>query len=118
MSLVADSLPWTGSSLRSTATGFAATSVAVANFGYAAQSLPLPAVHPTGLPNCELLTSLEATALVLPSGGTASLVLTIPNDPTLAGIVLHHQFVQVELGAAGLASLSASNALTLTVGSF
>lgn len=44
---------------------------------------------------------------------------SIPNDPIYAGVLLHHQMLQLEVDTVpSLLSLSSSNALALTIGSF
>ncbi|MCA8951625.1 MAG: hypothetical protein KDE27_19110, partial [Planctomycetes bacterium] len=119
MLLTAAYLPWIGSSFESMATGFAPSSLAVSAYGLATQSLPLALLHAAGLPNCDLLVTAEAVRLLVPAGGSATLQFAIPKDLSLVGVRLHHQFLQGEFGAQGaLLSLSASNALALTVGAF
>jgi hypothetical protein len=56
---------------------------------------------------------------VLPSGGSATSTLVLPNSAAVAGFVMHQQMVVVELGGStGLSAFSSSNALSLTVGTF
>lgn len=119
VTLTADGLPWTGSTFVTTATGFATGSLGAAIIGLTPQSLPLTALHPAGLPGCDLLATTDSVQLVVPAGGRAQNSLTIPNDPVLAGLALAHQFVQGEVDALGaLTSLSSSNALALVIGAF
>lgn len=119
LTLTADTLPWIGSTFESSATGFAPASLGASIVGLATQSLPLSLLHPTALPNCDLLATTEAVQLLLPTGGMASQSFAIQNDPALVGVQLAHQVVQGELDAQGnLVSLSGSNALQLTVGVF
>jgi len=120
LALASDSLPWLGNTFQSTATGFASNSVGVALLGWSTQNLPLATVHPVGLPNCDLLTTADATQVVLPSaGGASSYQIPTPNDPIFTGVQLFHQLVQVEFNAPGaLLSLSSSNGLALTIGTF
>ena len=57
--------------------------------------------------------------LLVPTAGAASWLFSIPNDPIYAGVLLHHQMLQLEIDTApSLLSLSSSNALALTIGSF
>ncbi len=119
MALTADTLPWTGSTFASTATGFAAGSLGVALVGLNQQSLPLAQLHPSGIAGCELSTSTEAIQLVVPAQGTATQQFSIPNDPVFAGVTFAHQFLQGELAPQGaLLSVSSTNALNLTIGAF
>ncbi|MFO1076788.1 MAG: hypothetical protein U1E73_03580 [Planctomycetota bacterium] len=117
--LVADTLPWMGSTFRSTATGFAAQALAVSVLGFTPNNLPLSAVLPVGLPNCDLLASSDAVLLTIPQAGTSHYRLTLPETPVFVGVPLSHQFVQLALSPTGaITSLSSSNALTLVLGMF
>ncbi|MCR9243936.1 MAG: WD40 repeat domain-containing protein [bacterium] len=119
MTLAAGTLPWTGSTFASSATGFAAGSLGVALVGLGQQSLPLAQLHPSGIAGCQLLTSTEAIQLVVPAAGIATQQFTIPNDPVFAGVTFAHQFLQGELDPQGaLLSLSGTSALELTIGAF
>ncbi|MBK8977580.1 MAG: hypothetical protein IPM29_16830 [Planctomycetes bacterium] len=69
-----------------------------------------------GLPNRDLLSTLEVAETWSPVGGAVHFRLTIPNVPAFAGIRLFHQFVRIEVGARGLASVSSSNGIALTRG--
>jgi hypothetical protein len=117
--LVAVALPWVGSTARTKAAGFAGNAVAVAILGLRTAQVPLTALHPSGLPGCDLLTTSEVTVLALPAGGAVDFSLAIPDAPWLAGLVLNHQFLQADLGpSGGLTTLSSSNRLTLTLGAY
>jgi hypothetical protein len=117
--LSAADLPWTGAVFASRATGFASGSLGVAIVGLSALAVPLGAIHPSGLPNCHLLATTECVSLVLPVAGAATLDLAIPNSPVFAGVVLEQQMMQLGISAqATLTSLSSSNALTFTIGTF
>ena len=119
VTLVADTLPWIGSTFSSTATGFGA-GIAASLIGFGTPApLPLAALHPTGVAGCDLLAAQDAVTLSFPVAGQASFALGIPNDPTLTGAPLSHQFIQLELAPTGqLLSVSSSNALSLVTGSF
>jgi trimeric autotransporter adhesin len=119
VTLTADVLPWTGSTFRATATGFGATSLAVGMIGIGSPNTPLSQLHPAGIPGCSLLTNPVDWTLLVPNAGAASWLFSIPNDSIYAGVTLHHQMLQLEVDAApSLLSLSSSNALMLTIGSF
>jgi hypothetical protein len=117
--LSALSLPWVGSTCRSRATGFSPTSLAVALFGMSSPGLPLSQFTSTALPGCDILADAVSISLVVPQAGVSTYDLVIPNAPALARVALFHQFLQFELDPqGGLASLSSSNGLALTVGVF
>ena len=119
VTLTAATLPWTGSTFRATATGFAANSLAVGMIGIGSPGSPLSQLHPTGIPGCSLLTNPMDWTLLVPTAGAASWLFSIPNDPIYAGVLLHHQMLQLEMDTApSLLSLSSSSALALTIGSF
>lgn len=116
LALTADTLPWVGSTFRSTATGYAPQALAVSAFGLQAANLPLSQLHPTGLPNCNLLTSTESLLLAFPAAGVSHHQLAVPNSAVFAGVQLSHQCLQLSLSGAVLQSISSSNALTLVMG--
>lgn len=119
VTLTAATLPWTGSTFRATATGFAANALAVGMIGIGSPNSPLSQLHPTGIPGCNLLANPLDWTLLVPNAGAASWLFSIPNGPIYAGVVLHHQMLQLEVDAApSLLSLSSSNGLALTIGSF
>jgi hypothetical protein len=120
--LAATTLPWTGSTFRARATGLAPNSLAIGVRGLATGSTPLYPLLPQALPGCNLLVSPDLLDLHLPNPfapGVADIVFPIPDTPTLTGGVLHLQVVPVMFAANGaLAEFSASNALTLTIGTW
>ncbi|MCC7065974.1 MAG: hypothetical protein IT456_24470 [Planctomycetes bacterium] len=117
LALTADTLPWVGATFRSTATGYAPQALAVSAFGLLPANLPLAQLHPTGLPNCNLLTSTESLLLALPVAGVSHHELAVPNSAVFAGMQLSHQCLQLNLNGSGLLqSISSSNALTLVMG--
>jgi len=54
--------------------------------------------------------------LFVPTAGSVSWLFNIPNNSVWAGIPLFHQFLQLE--TAPTITLSSSNALALTIGTF
>lgn len=114
----AETLPWTGATFRSRASGFAPTAVGAVGIGLASQSTSLSTVHPTGQPGCLLSTSLDAVSIVLPNGGVCSQSLSIPDAPGLVGLQLHVQFLQLDLPPAGAPTSSSSNGIELSIGAF
>ncbi|MCA8950355.1 MAG: hypothetical protein KDE27_12690, partial [Planctomycetes bacterium] len=119
VTLVADTLPWCGSTFATTARGFAPNAVEVGLVGFSQPNLPLSVLTPLALPGCDQLASQEAVWFALPSAGSAVHALPIPNAAALAGVQLFQQSLQAELSPQGLlATLSASNGLRVTVGIF
>lgn len=117
--LVAQSLPWLGSTFRSVANGLAASSLAVHVLGASPVSVPLPAVLPQASAGCVLQAAPDALAVVPTNAGTAAITLPLPNVSGLLGLVLHQQVVALELDPfANVVGASAGNALLLTLGSF
>lgn len=117
--LVADTLPWTGSTHRSTATGFAPSAFAVLLVGFTSPNLPLSTLHPAGLPGCAQLAEALAIQPTFPHGGVARHELAIPSGSAFVGVQLFEQFLQAEVDTLGvLTALSGSNALQLTIGAF
>jgi hypothetical protein len=54
--------------------------------------------------------------LALAAAGTLSVQFALPNTPSLAGAVFHHQMVPLALDAT--LAVTATNSLAMTVGSF
>ena len=109
---------WLGSTFRSTITGLAPGSRAVAVFGFTPLALAMPNVHPAGLPGCSLWVDDDILLDVPGGSGTVTSSMPIPNQPALVGGVFHHQVVAVEIGSGGITALTGSNAVTATVGVF
>jgi hypothetical protein len=116
--LTATSLPWTGSTFTSLATGMPNNALVLGVLGLSAVSVPLPLILPQGVAGCTLLASPDHLDLLLPSGGSVALQFAIPNTVVVAGQIVHQQVVPVELGAPGITALTSSNALAMTVGTF
>lgn len=111
--------PWVGSNYRTRAYGMPVSSVAVHAVGFAPVSVALPPLLPQSLPGCQLLTSGEILDLVLPNTGVAEPQLQLPNDASLVGATFYQQVLAVQIGAGGtLLSVSSSNGLEATIGSF
>lgn len=66
-----------------------------------------------GMPGCSQYVSTEATVVFVPTGTTAQVPYTIPNDPNLAGVILVMQSAAFAPGANQLGVI-ASNGLRLT----
>jgi hypothetical protein len=117
--LTATSLPWTGSTFTAVATGMPAISLAFAVLGFNTASTPLSSILPQGVAGCTLWVSPDLLVAYVPSAGSVTTRLAIPNAVALAGQVLHQQVGPLELDAAGnVIALTSTNALTLTIGAF
>lgn len=118
LSLTADTLPWAGSTLRTTTAGVPATALCLGVVGFTPLSIPLPALLPEGQAGCSLLASLDVVSFV-PNGpgDTAQSGFALPNSASLVGVSFLQQSVPLEFGVGGaLAAVRSSNALTLTIG--
>jgi hypothetical protein len=63
--------------------------------------------------------SPDLLVLYVPSAGSVTTQIAIPNSVAFAGQLLHQQVVPIELDAVGnLVALTSTNALTLTIGAF
>jgi len=118
LALTAASSPWLGRVFRSAATGLPTNGLAIELLGLAELSVPLAALLPEGQPGCSLLASPDALAAYAPVAGVVSLQLVVPRDPLLLGATLRQQVVVSELGSAGLAALTSTNALAVTFGGY
>ena len=117
--LAATSLPWVGSTFRSTASGLPTNGVAVEVLGFGPASVPLASLLPQGGAGCDLLVTPALSALQLPLAGSVGLQFALPNDVALVGAQLWQQVLAAELDPqANLVALTASNALQLVVGAF
>jgi hypothetical protein len=91
----------------------------VAATGFSTLSLPLSSVLPQGQPGCALLVSPDLLDVLLPVAGTADSQIVLPNTPSLVGQSFHHQMVPLELDASSaITAITATNALTATIGVF
>jgi len=76
-------------------------------------------VLPPSPAGCSLLVSPDVVDALVTTTGTVDAQLTLPNNPALAGTVLHQQLVALQLDALGnIVQNTSSNRLTATVGSF
>ncbi len=97
----------------------ATNAVGVALFGNRPDNLPLSNLYPAAGAGCRLFTSTEAMMLLLPVAGAVADQFPLPLEPSLSGVALNSQVLQVEVGTYGeIAWLGGSNALVLTFGMF
>lgn len=114
--LAARGQPWLGGTFRADATGLPPTGLALGVTGLSGLALPLASVLPSPS-GCELLTSVDATELLVIAGGTVTTSLPLPSTPALVGATLRHQVIPFDLDANGtIVSVTSTNALQLVLG--
>jgi trimeric autotransporter adhesin len=117
--LQATTLPWTGSVLRTVASGLPTDGLAVVVFGNTGVQVPLAPILPIALAGCDLLASPDVLDARLVVGTQLTIDLPIPDLAALAGISLRQQTVAFAVDAQGnLIHATSSNALQLTIGTW
>lgn len=117
--LVADRLPWLGETFTATATGMPGSGLASLVFGLGTLQLPLASLLPQGGAGCALLVTPDVLGMAPLGPGPLAVGLPLPVAASLIGGVLHVQVVPFELtGLGAIASVTATNRLTLTLGLF
>ncbi len=117
MVATATTLPWVGSTFRSQCTGFGNHSLGASLLGLVDPGTPLVQLLPVGVAGCQLLASPDASLLVMPAAGSATSAYAMPTVPAAVGLVLRHQFLQVEFDAnLAIVALAGSQGLLLTLG--
>lgn len=109
-------LPWAGAAWRADATGLPLAALVFRVTGFATTSLSLASVAPTAWPGCTLHVQPDIVDSVVIANGTASFASSLPNTAALAGVLFHHQMIPIALD--GTLAVTATNALSMTVGSF
>ena len=120
LAITADTLPWIGSTLRTTTTGVPANALCLGLIGLTQLSIPLPSLLPEGQPGCSLLSSLDIL-LLAPNGpgNTATTSFALANDAALVGVPFVQQTIPFEFDAFGaIVAVRGSNALSLVIGVF
>jgi hypothetical protein len=117
--LAAVTLPWAGSVYRTRGTGLPTLAFVARVTGLGTTSLLLGSVLPPSPVGCSLLVTPDLVDAVLTTTGTVDAQLALPNAASLAGLVLHQQFVALQVDALGnLVQNTSTNRLTATVGTF
>jgi trimeric autotransporter adhesin len=117
MRVTVTSLPWAGGTFRSTTTGITPGGLAFGLVGFVGTSTPLSALHPAGLPGCNLYVDPILSLQCASAAGVATFALALPSLPALVGVGLRHQVLQAELGLQfAITALAASDAISMTVG--
>lgn len=117
--LVADRLPWAGSTFRATATGLPLQGLAFGMVGLTATATPLVSLVPQGLPGCDALVAPLSVEFLLATNGRATTGFGIPNAPYVVGVQILTQVLALETDqVGGLLAVTSSNGLQLGIGSF
>lgn len=117
--LTAANGPWVGATFRATGTGIPGVALVAAVYGFATQSVSLPAVLPGAFPGCDLLLTPDIVDVLLPTAGTVESRVSIPNVPTAPGFAFYHQLVALEItGILSFGAITSTNGLALVVGSY
>lgn len=114
--VLAADLAWTGATWRATATGLPAAAIAFVVSGATTTMLPLGQVFTTAQPGCTLHVQPDVVELRLVTAGAVTTQFTIPDAAALVGASFHHQVVPLALDVT--LAMTATNAVSLTVGSF
>lgn len=110
----ASTLPWVGGLFRARGTNLPAQALVAVVSGLSTVSVPLASLLPPSPPGCSLLVSPFIVELAHASAGIVDTQLPIPNQATLADLVLHRQLVVLELQVEN----TSTNGLSLRVGVF
>jgi hypothetical protein len=117
--LAVEALPWVGGKYRARATGLPAFAFVTKIYGFSPINLPLASVLPQGQLGCTLHVSPDFVDASLAVAGTATTELAIPAAAALVGVGFRNQMNVFEFDAAfHFVAITASNALSLTVGAF
>ncbi len=117
-SLVARTLPWDSSTLRTRASGMPAQGVALVLFGFTQVSVPLAALLAEGAPGCDLLTTPDIVFAALPVGGVLDTDIFLAPSPSLVGVTFFHQVVPFQGFGVGPLVITSTNGLALVGGSY
>ncbi|MEZ6036769.1 MAG: hypothetical protein R3F29_04775 [Planctomycetota bacterium] len=118
LDLAVQDLPWLGTTYRARCADVGSDWLGLDVYGLAQASVPLASVLPIAGPGCDLLTTPEFVVPLLPIDGRLDTQLPLPDASTLLGFELFHQVAVLEFAAGVASSLSSSNGLRLTLGSF
>lgn len=113
------SLPWIGSTFTARGTGLPSFALISIVSGFSTISLPLAAILPQGVAGCDLLVAPDFVYFAVATAGTVTTSITIPPALALVSATFHQQLNPFELDASlNIVAVTASNALTMTVGAF
>jgi trimeric autotransporter adhesin len=107
--------PQVGLTFVSQVSGCTTNSIAMAVFGFQPALLHWWNL-PLALPGCSVLATPDVLVPSLPVAGVAAHALAVPSTPSLAGVVLWHQFAHLALNGVGsVSSIAVSNGFVLTI---
>lgn len=111
--------PQLGGAFMAKGTGLPALAFVAAVTGLTAISLPLSVALPQALPGCTLYASPDLVDVILPSAGVVTSAIPVPVNPALAGFMLTHQYVSLEISPTlMITAVTSSNGVQMTVGTF
>ncbi|MBL8749330.1 MAG: hypothetical protein JNK78_09220 [Planctomycetes bacterium] len=118
--LAVTSPAWANGTFRATGTGLPATCwvITVTSLDAVNPGLGMDLVYPIGVPGCDLFVAPDILALALTTTGTAETSFFLPDSPPIVGVTFYHQWIPWEIANGIIASITATNALQLTAGSF
>jgi hypothetical protein len=115
LTLRPDTVPAPGKLYAATARGFVPGAFAVHALGFLPTSVPLPTLHPQGLPGCDLLVTPDLTTAAVATGSQSTHAIALPGGASVLGVQLRQQCLQLA-DVGGVWSLSSSDALHLVLG--
>jgi hypothetical protein len=119
ITLAAEVLPWVGATFRSRVDGLVPGSFVFALAGLQSPGLPLSIYHPAALAGCDLWASPDSVQWLDAQGNTAYWWFPIPVIPSLVGLPIYHQVLDLQVDALSVPlTISSSNGLVLTLGQF
>lgn len=111
--------PTLGGAFRARGTGIPALAFVASVTGVTSTSLPLSTVLPQALPGCTLYVTPDLVEILVPSAGEVNSALVVPVTLGLLNIVLHHQYVSLEVDVSLVfTAVTASNGVQISVGTF
>lgn len=118
--LAAATLPWVDATFRSFGSGLPPVALVAAVYGVTptVPPLALDSVFAEAAPGCQLLVAPDIVQTLVETTGAAESTILLPNTPPLVGVTFYHQMVSFEIGVGAIVSITSTNALQLTAGSF
>ncbi|GAB4139778.1 MAG: hypothetical protein Fur0037_06130 [Planctomycetota bacterium] len=115
LALSASGRPWMGSTMQLVTSAIPAGSMLGANYLSLLRYDPPIDLSLLGAPGCFQRVGISAPSIFLPPGVAALVPLTIPNEPSLSGVLVESQSAVLSPGANPLGLLT-SNGLSLVLG--
>lgn len=115
--LLSTTQPWIGTVFHSTASGMTNQAIALSVLGLGTTAVPLPTLLPQGMAGCSQWVTPDALQLHVPTAGSLSMQVAIPNSMAFANVVLYQQVFAAELDLQGsVHAVTSTNSLALTLG--